>query len=104
MAKTEGAIEAKEGGIDPQRGDRTYGWDTKIDKTLRRKSETANHDDGCSRCKTPRYEATAAETGTGSTAIQTAAEAGAVLPEGRSCEKREKAEPDDSFHGRPSWA
>jgi hypothetical protein len=90
--KTEAAIEAREGGIAPQRRNWTYGRDTKIDKTLRGKPETANHHDRSrpSSCKTTRIEATAAETGANATA---------VLPEDRSCEKREKAQPHKSLHG-----
>jgi hypothetical protein len=34
---------------------------------------------------------------------KTTAEAAAVLTESKDAEKRDNAEPDDSFHGRPFW-
>ena len=92
MRKTEAAIKAREGGIAPQRRNWTYWRDAKIDKTLRGKPETANHHDGSgpSGCKNARIEATAAKAGANATA---------VLPEDRSCEKREKPQPHKSLHG-----
>src|SRR5216683_6074779 len=58
--------------------------------------EAANHNatTESSASKTTRNDAATAKPG---------AEAAAVLPRGRNYEEQEKAEPNNSIHGRPSW-